>query len=194
MFDNNSLEFVFAMAKALGKYMKVLEAPIEGFMAGFDSVLEFLDSLGVERVSSTDLCLPLVAFVSNHPLVGGDLAFQTVWLAINRNVILSSREGPIDPHKLIATDRNTKFIGQPSTIMLLGEPSSTWLGAWLIDATMGAVDGDDEDLLVVGVVLLVVPEPLNLVASTKHKQSVRKYMLYSGCGFVGVHCDLPCQP
>jgi hypothetical protein len=170
----------------------VLEAPIEGFVAGFDSVLEFLDSLGVERVSSTDLFFPLVAFISNHPLVSGDLAFQTIWLAINRNAILSSRKGTIDPHKLIATDRNTKFIGQPSTIMLLGEPSS--ICPRLIDATIGAIDGDDKDLLVVGVVLLVVPEPLNLVASTKHKQSVRKYKLYSGCGFVGVHCDLPCQP
>jgi hypothetical protein len=97
MFHNNSLEFVFAMAKVLGKYMKVLEAPIEGFVEGFDSVLEFLDSLGVERVLSTDLFLPFVTFVSNHPLFGGDLAFQTVWLAIHRNVILSSREGGKGP-------------------------------------------------------------------------------------------------
>jgi hypothetical protein len=53
--------------------------------------------------------------------------------------------------------------------VLLGVSCSTWLCPWLVDATMGAINGDDEDLSAV-LIVLFVPEPLNLAA--KHK-SVR---------------------
>jgi hypothetical protein len=50
--------------------------------------------------------------------------------------------------------------------VLLGVPRSTWLRTWLVDAAMGAINGDDEDLSVVPVVLVVllIPEPFNLKA------------------------------
>jgi hypothetical protein len=54
--------------------------------------------------------------------------------------------------------------------VLLGVPSRTWLFAWFVDATVGAINGDDEDLSIILVIPL--PEPFNL-AARRQKPSVR---------------------
>jgi hypothetical protein len=75
-------------------------------------------------------------------------------------------------------DGNAKFICQPSLVVLFGIPSSTWLCPRLVDAAMGAINRDDEGLSVVGIVdvpivlvvlLLLLPKPLNLTAAGKQK-------------------------
>jgi hypothetical protein len=101
----NSFGRGISMAETLIKNLEVLDPGIEGFMTGFSSVLEFPDGWGVEWVANTDLFwLALVAFITDYPLVGRDLAFQAIRLAINRNVILPRRKGTINPNKFIATN------------------------------------------------------------------------------------------
>ena len=102
----DSLVFGNTVMETLVKNIEVFEAPVEGFMAGFHYVLEFLRSAAVKCVTGTDLYLTPVAFIPDHPLVGRDLAFQTAFLPINRNIILSSGKRTVDPYKLIAMDRN----------------------------------------------------------------------------------------
>jgi hypothetical protein len=104
---NNSFGWGISMAETLIKNLRVLDPGIEGFLTGFSSVLEFPDGWGVKWVTNTDLFwLALVAFITDYPLVGRDLAFQAIRLAINRNVILPRRKGTINPNKFIATDGN----------------------------------------------------------------------------------------
>jgi hypothetical protein len=101
----NSFGRGISMAETLIKNLEVLEPGIEGFMTGLSSVLEFPDGWGVKWVTNTDLFwLTFIAFITNYPLVGRDLAFQAIRLAIDRNVILPRRKGTINPNKFIATD------------------------------------------------------------------------------------------
>jgi hypothetical protein len=101
----NSFGRGVSMAETLIKNLEALDPGIEGFMTGFSSVLEFPDSWGVKWVANTDLFwLAFVAFITDYPLVGRDLAFQAIRLAINRNVILPRWKGTINPNKIIATD------------------------------------------------------------------------------------------
>jgi hypothetical protein len=101
----NSFGRGISMAETLIKNLEVLEPGIEGFMTGLSSVLEFPDGWGVKWVTNTDLFwLAFIAFITNYPLVGRDLAFQAIRLAIDRNVILPRRKGTINPNKFIATD------------------------------------------------------------------------------------------
>jgi hypothetical protein len=101
----NSFGQGISMAETLIKNLEVLYPGIEGFVTRFSSVLEFPDGCGVKWVADTDLFwLTLVAFITDYSLVGRDLAFQAIWFAINRNVILPRRKGTIDPNKFIATN------------------------------------------------------------------------------------------
>jgi hypothetical protein len=101
VFLKNSFDAGISMIKNL----EVLELGIEGFMSGFCPVLEFPDGWGAKWVANTDLFwLALVAFIPDYLLVGRDLAFQAIRLAINGNIILPCRKGAIDPNKCIATD------------------------------------------------------------------------------------------
>jgi hypothetical protein len=98
VFLENSLVFVLAMAETLLKNLEVFEAPVEGFMTGFNSVLECLDCFSVEWVVDADLFgLALAPFVTDHSLVGRDLASQAIWLLVDSDVILSRRKWTIDP-------------------------------------------------------------------------------------------------
>ena len=89
------------MAEALVKDREVLDARIKGLLTGFSPILEMFDCAGIQGVARSDLQLPLVAFVANHPLAGRDLAFEPVWLSINLEITLPRRKGSIDPNQPI---------------------------------------------------------------------------------------------
>jgi hypothetical protein len=66
------------------KNLEVLDPGIEGFMTSFGSVLESPDGRGVKWVSdAASSWFTLLAFITDHPLVGRDLASQAILFAIS---------------------------------------------------------------------------------------------------------------
>jgi hypothetical protein len=149
------------MTEALVKNIEILDAPVEGFVAGLGPLLESLQVAAIKWVAGADLCLAPVPFVPNNSPARGDLALQAIWFSVYFEIILARRKWAIDPNKSILAYCDPKLVGQPGLVILLGIPTGAWLGPWFIDSAMSAVHRNDENIIVL---VLLVEGPNNLVA------------------------------
>ena len=86
--------------ESLLKDLKAFDASIECFMSSLSATLEFLDLLGIERISGANnvICVFVdVSLVRIDKLSVWNRTHQPIWLLKDPNVVLPCREGAIYP-------------------------------------------------------------------------------------------------
>lgn len=106
------------VTKRVSQNGKVLEAPIEAFMASSSTSLECLDFGCVTGVSDGASGV-LVESVSNHLFARRNLALESIRRSIHGQIIRGSWFWASNPSTLIIVNGKTDFIAKASTIRLV---------------------------------------------------------------------------
>lgn len=138
-----------AMTEAMAKNIEGLDARIEALLAGLSAVLEACHNLTVQCIPSAALLIGGVDAVGNGHFTGRELTFETVGLAKDHKIVISSLKWTVDPYNLVVKDGNAYFVGKARLVVLERVPFGRWLSPWLVDVCVHAIHCNNVDFIYV---------------------------------------------